>query len=189
MDSRVRLLRAVDEVLAEVGPAALSLRAVARRAGVSHNLPGVLFGDKRGLLTAYAAEGLRELGRAMAEAEADACPGPDALAATGRAYVRFALASPERFALMFRQDQLRADDPDYLDACREGFAPLARVMRRAVGSDPAIGRDVGTAAWAMVHGLAMLQIGGHLPARTGGVEPEALTARITALFAQRMAGS
>ena len=84
-----------------------------REAGVSHALPGVIFGDKAGMLTAWAAEGFWALGAAMEVALQDGAAGPEQLAATGRAYVRFAVEDPERFRLMFRQDLLRTDLPEY----------------------------------------------------------------------------
>ncbi|MCB9745506.1 MAG: WHG domain-containing protein [Alphaproteobacteria bacterium] len=189
MDSRARLLTALDEALREGEVAALSVRSICRQAGVSHNLPTVLFGDKRGLYTAYAARAFRELGRRLTEASAEVKPGPAALAATGRAYVRFALEHPRRFELMFRQDQLDAEDLDYKASCAEGFAPLAASIRGlSRGADRQQGRDVGTAAWAMVHGLAVLQLGGHLGARARGDDLDAALTRITELFAERMGG-
>lgn len=190
MTNRDLLLRALDDALREGDAATLSIRAISRRAEVSHNLPTVLFGDRRGLLTAYAAQSFRALGECLADA-AEGYVGPAGLAAVGQAYVTFALEHPHRFELMFRQDQLNADDPDYLAACAEGFAPLADVMRALIGASglaAAEGRDVGAAAWAMVHGLAMLQLGGHLGARSREKDVDAYVERVTHLFAERMTG-
>ena len=64
-DLRRALLRAAVETIAETGPAAMSLREVARRAGVTHAAAAYHFGDKAGLLTAVAAEGYRMLGEAL----------------------------------------------------------------------------------------------------------------------------
>src|SRR6266536_5182875 len=64
-DLRRALLVAAVEVIEESGPAALSLRDLARRAGVSHAAPQHHFGDKAGLLTAVAAEGYRRLATAL----------------------------------------------------------------------------------------------------------------------------
>jgi len=60
-DLRPALLRAAVEAIGQVGPAAMSLREVARRAGVSHAAAAYHFGDKAGLLTAVAAQGYRML--------------------------------------------------------------------------------------------------------------------------------
>src|SRR5215468_6558766 len=69
-DLRPALLRAAVETIMEAGPAAMSLREVARRAGVTHAAAAYHFGDKAGLFTAIAAEGYRELGEALREATA-----------------------------------------------------------------------------------------------------------------------
>jgi AcrR family transcriptional regulator len=71
-DLRRALFDALGEAVLEVGPAAVSLRDLARRAGVSHAAPAHHFGGKRGLLTAFAAEGHRLLAQALREAAAGA---------------------------------------------------------------------------------------------------------------------
>src|SRR2546429_7116277 len=86
-DLRPALLRAAVETIAETGPAAMSLREVARRAGVTHAAAAYHFGDKAGLLTAVAAEGDRLLGEALRGAR----PGVLEL---GGAYVGFAVSQP-----------------------------------------------------------------------------------------------
>ena len=104
---RPALLDAALEAIGEVGPTALSMRDVARRAGVSHAASAHHFGDKAGLLTALAAQGYDLLADELAAA----------WAATGRflevgvAYVRFAVAHPAHFAVMFRPELLHLDDP------------------------------------------------------------------------------
>ena len=80
--SRQALLDAVGVVLERVGLEGMSLRKVAAEAGLSHAAPGVLFGGRAAMLTAYAAEGFRELGRRMHVAERNAVDGRAALAAT-----------------------------------------------------------------------------------------------------------
>ena len=103
-DLRRVLLAAAVEAIAERGAAALSLRDLARRAGVSHAAPTHHFRDKAGLLTAVAVEGFARLGAALSEARdfADA----------GVAYVRFAMTQPGYFAVMFRPVLYHRDDPE-----------------------------------------------------------------------------
>jgi AcrR family transcriptional regulator len=188
--SRERLLCAVGAVLRRDGLSKLSLRAVGREAGVSHALPGVIFGDKAGMLTAWAAEGFWALGAAMELALQEEAAGPEQLAATGRAYVRFAVEDPERFRLMFRQDLLRTDLPEYRAAVEAGFAPLKAALSQCVddGGLGAAERVVaGASAWAMVHGLAQLWIDGHLLTR-GRSDPEPLILSATRTFAWRVCG-
>src|SRR5947208_17140860 len=94
--------------IAERGAANLSLRDLARRAGVSHAAPAHHFGDKRGLLTAVAAEGYRRLAGLLGPTDATT-PG---LAEVGVAYVRFAVEERPYFDVMFRPDLYDPADPD-----------------------------------------------------------------------------
>ncbi len=187
--SRRALLEAVGVVLAAEGLEGLSLRKVAAQAGLSHAAPGVLFGGRAAMLTEYAAEGFRALGRRLDQAERQAPDGVAALAAVGSAYVLFAVAEPLRFQVMFRTDTLLPRDPDYLAACREGFLPLQRAIERGMDEGwIAVGEieDVTLAAWSLVHGLAMLWFSKHLAGRVSP-DPKRLAARITQLFAGSIA--
>src|SRR5436190_24145857 len=89
---RPALLAGAAKILEKEGVTALSLREAARRAGVSHNAPYRHFADRDALLAALAAEGFQMLGEAMRAHDGREM---------GEAYVRFALAHPERFRLMF----------------------------------------------------------------------------------------
>jgi AcrR family transcriptional regulator len=187
--SRRALLDAVGVVLAQEGLEGLSLRKVAAKAGLSHAAPGVLFGGRAAMLTEYAAEGFRALGRRMDQAERQSADGVAALAATGTAYVLFAVDEPLRFQVMFRSDCLLPRDPDYLAACREGFLPLQRAIERGMAEGwIALGEieDVTLAAWSVVHGLAMLWFSKHLAGRVQP-DPERLARRVTRLFARSIA--
>ena len=161
-DLRQALIDAAAAEIAEHGPSAISLRAIARRAGVSHAAPAHHFGDRAGLLSAVAAEGFRRMNEHML----DAASGSDEpLMAIGRAYVDFARTNPGEFAVMFRPELL-GPDPE-LDAngaaARQRLAEAIAATPGAVGDgeDPAV-----TAArlWSLVHGLATLIITGSLPA-------------------------
>ena len=159
---RPALLAAATAEIAEVGPAAMSLRKVAARAGVSHTAAAHHFGDKRGLLTALATEGHRALAEGLAAAR------PRGLVAMGDAYIRFAGEHRPWFEVMFRPELLRTDDPEYLAATEASFGELtsragrdesAPRRRRGSGSDAAYG------AWALVHGVATLWTTGNLPVK------------------------
>ena len=150
-DLRRVLLDAAVAAIAERGAAALSLRDLARRAGVSHAAPTHHFRDKAGLLTAVAAEGFALLGNALAEA--------DDFAATGVAYVRFATTHPGHFAVMFRPVLYHRDDPAVVTARDRATEMLRRGAREAFGDDD---RVPALAAWSLVHGMATLIIDGAL---------------------------
>lgn len=151
-DLRASLLAAARAELDGGGRAAVSLRAVARRVGVSHAAPAYAFGDRSGLLTAVAAQGFREMAAAM-----DA-PVPSsatsALAELGRRYVSFARRHPALYDLMFHPADLNTADPE-LQAAR---AASLRALS-AVTDDPTTGATLGELtqiSWAFAHGVAAL---------------------------------
>lgn len=135
---------AAATAVAERGAAGLSLRELARLAGVSHAAPAHHFGDKAGVLTAVATEGFTLLAAALAEA------GDDLLAA-GLAYVRFAVDHPGHFAVMFDRSLLHADDAGLRAAEQAAASALARLAPDA---------DAARAAWSVAHGFASLWLSG-----------------------------
>ena len=118
-DLRAALLEAVAEVVREGGLGQVSLREVARRVPVTHAAAAHHFGNKAGLLTAFATQGYSLLGASIMDSvlAAHATDGPGMLEAVGRGYVRFALANRERFEAMFRLDLADPADPAYIAAC------------------------------------------------------------------------
>ena len=153
-DLPAALLAAAAAEIAEVGPAALSIRKVAARAGVSHTAAAHHFGDKRGLVTALAADGHRTLAEALVAAR------PEGMLALGDAYLRFAHEHRPRFEVMFRPDLVHWGDPDLVAASRASFGALSAT---ATGRD---GDDLAYGAWSLVHGIAVLWLAGTLPATT-----------------------
>ena len=148
------LLRAAVDELVEHGSAGISLRAVARRAGVSHAAPKHHFGDRAGLLTAVATQGFHDLTTALHQASAGRPA--DELSALGLAYVDFGLAHPALFDLMFRTVELDEADAGLQQAQADAIAPLARaadVVGSAAAAPPA---TLTVLAWALVHGLVVL---------------------------------
>jgi AcrR family transcriptional regulator len=151
-DLRAALLRAAEDEIAAHGVEGFSLRAVARRAGVSHAAPAHHFGDADGLLTALAADGFRRFVAAQEAREAQAAPDPRSrLLATGLGYIDFALARPALFRLIFGSDRPRHDDAELNAASRSAYDYL-------IDRTAAAGGDATDAAavWAMTHGLADL---------------------------------
>jgi AcrR family transcriptional regulator len=166
----------LDEALAAIrrdGPAGISLRELARRAGVSHAAPAHHFGDKVGLLTAIAVEGFDLL----ADELNAAFEATGSFLEVGVAYVGFAVRHRAHFEVMFRPELLRADDPALAVArhrSREAlYGPLGSVPLEP-GAD---NLRAGVAAWALVHGLATLYLDGNLPPALGN-DPEAIVREI-----------
>jgi AcrR family transcriptional regulator len=160
-DLRRAVLSAALDVIRTEGPSAVSLRDLARRAGVSHAAPAHHFKDRTGLLTAIAAEGYDLLAGALAE-------DPD-LRERGVAYVRFALGHPAHFQVMFRPDLYRGDDPGLVAAQERASAELRAGI---AGLDPAADpRTAGVAAWSLAHGYATLLLTHNLDDAVGDRDP------------------
>ena len=119
------LLEAAERVLEREGLAGLTLRAVAREAGVSHAAPSHHFGDLTGLVSELAAIGYRQFNAAMSVAdEAGASPDQKAMA-RAKAYVAYARAHPGMYGLMFRTERLDMKRPSLHQAASASFAGLA----------------------------------------------------------------
>jgi AcrR family transcriptional regulator len=157
------------EAIAASGPTGWSLRDLARRAGVSHAAPAHHFSDKTGLLTAVAIDGYRLLAR---ELEASWAQTESALE-LGVAYVRFALANPAAFEVMYRPHLLHTGDPTLLEAQAAASKPLFVAMEHLATLDPTIDPTTASvAAWSIVHGFATLWLNGDLQG-TAATDPEA----------------
>jgi len=172
---REALLEAAVDLIAEVGPRGFTLRAVARRAGVSHNAPYRHFRDRDALLAAVAAQGFRELTRAMLDASEGQATAPDRLKRAGLAYVGFALRRPEHFTVMFDAPIPKVDDPEWKAAADEAFGTLLGLIEMCQRDGLWPGEDAlrrAFVAWSLVHGIAKLAIAERLPFPS---EAEALT--------------
>jgi AcrR family transcriptional regulator len=194
---RAGLLAAARAELAEHGRSAISLRAVARRAGVSHAAPKHHFGDRAGLLTAVATDGFDALSAALRRVlPPDVTPSPGVLADLGRAYIEFGLAHPGLFDLMFRPGELHVDDPALVRAQRAAIGILSATADRLVppvrapGTGPDAPSSLALSSWALVHGLVVLTRDGALGGIAGVADPAALVAVADSLLrAGRTAGA
>ena len=151
IEAGLRLLddRAADDV---------GLRELARSIGVSATALYRHFPDKEAFRQALAAEGLVRLAKAQADAQTSAGPGIAGFNATGRAYVRFALANPGLFRLMFSSlptlDALGSLEHKQDEAMQLLQRNAAELVREDVGPEAA--RLFALRAWSLVHGLAVL---------------------------------
>jgi AcrR family transcriptional regulator len=148
-DLRISILQAAGEILEKEGLEAVTLREVARRAGVSHNAPSRHFPERETLLAALAGEGFAQLREAQRQAVAT-----NGARGLGEAYVRFALDHPQRFRLMFGGRVAISRHPALREAGLMTFNAVVEVMASRVPGPGA--RDAAVAAWSLVHGLAML---------------------------------
>ena len=165
-DLRTALLDAVGEIIDEQGIGAVSLREAARRAGVSHSAPAHHFGDKAGLLTAFATRGFERfrdrMGAAFQAAEGE---GADAqFRAIGLEYLSFAIQERAHFEVMFRSEMHDGDDPEFCTTSHSAFGVLIGAVEAMDpadlnGADP---MHVAIGGWATVHGLATLWLDGAL---------------------------
>lgn len=192
---REALLAAARDELTDHGHAGISLRAVARRAGVSHAAPKHHFGDRGGLLTAVAAEGFDGLTAALTAAadELDSDEGPAVrLAALGRAYVGFGLRHPALFDLMFRPAELHPDNPALAAARRGALGVLSAAVTQVAPSElePSGTPDLALLSWALAHGLVVLARDGALHNAAGRpLDDAALPLGLIGLFSAAMAGA
>lgn len=163
------LLKAAKRVAEREGINGLTLRAVAREAGVSHAAPAHHFGDVSGLLSELAAIGFSRFSDALDAGARAAGSSPDAQAeGRANAYVAFAQENPCMFQLMFRAERLDHGRPALHEAREKAFAKLAAIVSARRHED--ISTDHLTLAqaadiariWSMVHGFAMLHLDGRL---------------------------
>ena len=157
------LLQAAERVLERDGLAGLTLRAVAREAGVSHAAPTHHFGDLTGLLSELAAIGFRMFNVAMVAArDSETLPMMKALA-NAKAYVAYAQAHPGMYSLMFRNERIDMTRPSLHEAASAAFQGLAN----SAGASGAETLSLDQAAviarnWSLVHGFTMLLLDGRL---------------------------
>jgi AcrR family transcriptional regulator len=181
-DLRRELLRQAAAMIEDVGPAHVSLRQLARRAGVSHAAPAHHFHDKRGLLTAVATEGFTLL----ADRLTDVLQRTGELLEVGVAYVDFAIAHRAHFDVMFRTDLYDPAAPELLAARGRSTAALAAAVETLPpASSGATARTDGLAAWSLVHGFASLWLTGAFPRDLGDDPTQVARDVARVLFAHR----
>jgi len=164
---REAITAAALEIISEEGPAALSLREAARRAGVSQAAPYRHFDSKEALVAAVAEEGFRRMGAVMERALIGAGPDPvERLQELGVAYVRFAAENASYYRVMFGpQIPVRKNYPGLSAASAatfqllvDGMAAIEKAGVAAKGTP----LDHALAAWSLVHGLSSLIVDGQL---------------------------
>lgn len=176
-DLRTRVLAASVALIDEEGLGALSMREVARRAGVSHQAPYHHFPDRQAILAAVAQEGFALLAAGLEQAQVQRGSAGQRLEASGRAYVGFALAHRAHFRVMFRPELV--DLTGYPEAKAEAdraYAALEQLVgawAKEVGLRAQEAQGMVLVAWSFAHGLASLALDGPLTKTQGDAAQDA----------------
>ena len=175
-DLRAAILTEAARLVDERGADRVSLRELAREAGVSHAAPAHHFTDRRGLFTALAAQGFELLAVALAEAR------PRFLDAA-LAYVRFAIEHPGHYRVMFDKSLVDSSNRELAAAQAAAGAELSRGVAslpdQHAKADPS-GAEL--AAWSLVHGFSMLWLNDAVNARLKATDPIATVERIATML-------
>lgn len=189
-DLREALLQAAESLLEEAGVQGLTLRACARRAGVSHAAPKHHFADVSALLSEVAARSFDRLTAALRSAREAASPDPqERIVAVFQTYVAFARSHPDHFRLMFRWDAMSHHSESVRDAATRTFAEMTgsvsvqkgasdvtaqtlevRIRERGLQNDVLL-------AWSQIHGYAQLLLEGQFDGFAEEEGKEAFVAR------------
>ena len=172
---RQALLEAALVILEREGEAGLGLRDLARAVGVSPAAPYRHFDSRAALLEALAVTGYQRFTRMMESIASNDMLDP--MTAMGRTYVKFALDNPNLFRLMFSPVLRRDNRPGLQMAAQAAY----QTLRHVTGQDVDTGRVAALAAWARVHGLAVLLLDGQIAIEAG----EDIEALVTAIIDQR----
>lgn len=166
-DLKRALTDAALSLVAEKGPKGFTLTEAARRAGVSPAAPYRHFADKAELLATVAEQGFRDLHADLVVAAERASEPRERVTELGRAYVRWAVAHPDHYQVMFGAASMKEELPSAAAAGEQAFGDLLDAIVECQeagmlgGQDP---REVAAPLWSLVHGIASLAIGGHLHA-------------------------
>jgi AcrR family transcriptional regulator len=176
---RAALVDAGRALLEEQGLAALSLRAIAGRVGVSHAAPRNHFGTLRCLLTTIATEGFLAHAAALQVSLAEARGAAARRAAILDAYVDFATARPQLFQLMFSKLHIDFGDPSLRKAAGASYAVL-QAAAAPPGTAPKDRVKAEMHLWALAHGYAVLASAGFFGPEAQGDRRHAASALLTA---------
>jgi AcrR family transcriptional regulator len=166
-DLRHALLQAALSLVAERSPAELSLREVARRAGVTYAAPYHHFADKSALLAAVACQGFEGLAAVLERAATARRTLQNELLAMAEAYVAFAIANPSHYRVMFLPEAKASSDTDALHIA--GDRAFGMLLERVASARPRAPEHerlvLATTVWAALHGLSLLAIDGVLQSK------------------------
>ena len=166
-DLKNALIEAGIEILASEGVGGLSLRKVAKQAGVSHAAPYAHFTDKQALIAAISTEGFKQLYLQIKAVKETYRTNPEALLIeTAWTYVQFALNEPDRFKLMFSSVlEKEKDYSDYVEISQNNFRQLVEIVEICQQAD-VLQRGasdlIALRLWGTVHGFTSLLLEGQI---------------------------
>lgn len=166
-DLKNALIQAGIEILSREGTQAMSLRRVAKRAGVSHAAPYAHFADKQALIAAIAAEGYKKLYQQLSSAQFGQDDPLARLMAIAHAYLQFALDEPDHFRITFSGIvKAEKDYPEYVEQSKRCFALVAMVVEDCQAKGFFVGDDtqmLATSIWSCIHGFVQLLLANQFP--------------------------
>jgi len=166
-DLKNALIQAGIEILSNDGMQALSLRQVAKHAGVSHAAPYAHFADKQALIAAIAAEGYKKLYEQLRAAKKPEDDPLKQLVAVAFAYVQFAIDEPDHFKITFAGVvEAEQNYPEYVEQSKQCFAFVMGVVADCQAAGVLAQFDIQLATvsiWAAIHGFVQLLLGNQIP--------------------------
>jgi AcrR family transcriptional regulator len=176
---RETLLSATLTLIAQEGIGAVSLRKVARTAGVSPGAPYHHFEDRAALLTALSDEGFKNLETTLKTAKEKEENPPERIAAMLTAYINFAQENPAYYRLMFRPE-LKTKNKEEDDAGTAAYKLLTKTVEECQPPKNADTETLSITLWSTAHGLASLWLDGQLNHQTNN--PEKVAKEVTKLI-------
>jgi AcrR family transcriptional regulator len=191
-DVRRQVLDAAIKIIETTGAESLSMREVARQAGVSHQAPYHYFKDRSGIFAAISQEGFTALANAFRQVHAEGTLATTSPAKTGlTAYLRFAREHVGHFRVMFRVEiSGLSSHPAAKQCAEEAFAELLTMVARTIGhsADPQDALTFALTLWSQAHGLATLLLDGPLESKLGtSIEAEKQVEAVINLSAHMVA--
>ena len=160
--TRAAILDAAATLLEDKGPEAVTLRAVGEAAGVSRSAPYRHYADKAALMRALAGRTLRQIAERIRHGAERHRGARRRLRAGCWAYIDYAVECPHHYQLVFGDAPIAEPDPGLEEAADDAMGELVAQAQGAGQLRPGPTREIATVIWVLLHGLAALQITGHL---------------------------
>ena len=169
-DLKNALIKAGVEILAKEGVGGLTLRKVAKRAGVSHSAPYAHFKDRQSLIAAISTEGFRKLYNELDAAVSAYADNPKAqLLEAVWAYVQFAMNNTDTFKIMFSGVlEKEKDYPSFVEISGKTFERVVEIVQSCQNVGilrPGASELVAVSVWGQVHGIISLALEGQISHR------------------------